>query len=215
MASVERRADLLSARVRATGNGFSAAGPPARNARRAVRASVTSMQFDPLLPFESWQALGAKIGRHCNASAWWLGDWLAFGQNKYGRRYKDAIAVTGLDYQTLRNYAVVARRFEPSRRRDDCSFQHHADVCALPDDAQDLWLELAARRRWSKRELRRRVRASLMAPARAGETTVVRITVESQRERRWREAAERAECGLERWIVEALDAATVSADSPF
>lgn len=63
---------------------------------------------------------------------------------KYGRRCRGAIAVTGLDYQTLRNYAVVARRFDLSRRRDSLSCQHHAEVCALSDSEQDRWLDLAS-----------------------------------------------------------------------
>ena len=57
---------------------------------------------------------------------------------------------TGLDYQTLREYGVVARRFEWSRRRDNLSFQHHAEVCALTGAEQDRWLDLAAPNRWSR-----------------------------------------------------------------
>ena len=91
---------------------------------------------------------------YSEASSWWLGDWLAFGQMKYGRRYKEGVALTGLDYKTLRNYAMVSRRFELSRRRDDVSFQHHAEVCPLADGEQDRWLELAAVNGWSKAELR-------------------------------------------------------------
>jgi hypothetical protein len=83
------------------------------------------------MAFDAWKAVGAKIGTYSNATAWWLGDWLAFGRMKYGRRYNEAIEVTGLDYKTLRNYAVVARRFELSRRRDNLSFQHHAEVCCV------------------------------------------------------------------------------------
>ena len=41
-----------------------------------------------------------------------------------------------LDYQTLRNYAWVARRFAMSRRRDTLSFGHHAEVPALPEPEQ-------------------------------------------------------------------------------
>jgi hypothetical protein len=128
-------------------------GRPGYPEVRTVKPSRTSIGFDPLLPFETWKELGPRIATYATASAWWLGDWLTFGRMKYGRRYKEAIAATGLDYQTLRNYAVVARRFTPSRRRDTLSFQHHAEVCALSDDDQELWLDLAALRGWSKREL--------------------------------------------------------------
>jgi hypothetical protein len=72
----------------------------------------------------------------------------------YGRRYKEAVAATGLDYQTLRNYAVVARRFELSRRPDNLPFQYHAEVGSLSDYEQDHWLDLgAAGRHWSRNEL--------------------------------------------------------------
>jgi len=45
------------------------------------------------------------------SSAWCLGDGLIAGQAAYGSRNRDAIGRTGLDYQTLRNYAWVAGRF--------------------------------------------------------------------------------------------------------
>jgi hypothetical protein len=158
------------------------------------------------MPFEAWSSLGRKIARHCDATSWWLGDWLAFGQLKYGRRYKDAIAATGLDYQTLRNYAVVARRFGVSRRRDSLSFHHHAEVCALGDADQELWLDLAWERQWSKAELRRRLRAA-RASQRALVPVSISVTTEPQRQERWRSAAEYRHCGLRQWIVETLDRA--------
>jgi hypothetical protein len=164
------------------------------------------MSFDPLMPIDGWKIVGAKIGCYSQATTWWLGDWLLFGRMKYGRRYKEGIALTGLDYQTLRNYAVVARRFELSRRRDDLSFQHHAEVCALPDELQDLWLDLATANGWSKSELRRRLRAAASEPVPLAPTTL-RLVVEAQRDERWREAARRSGCALEVWMTRSLDAA--------
>jgi hypothetical protein len=162
------------------------------------------------MSFEAWKLLGAKIGRCSNAACWWLGDWLAFGETRYGRRYKDAIAVTGLDYQTLRNYVHVARRFDLSRRRDNLSFQHHAEVCALSDDDQDFWLGVAAAQGWPKAELRRRVRAS-RAARRARSSSVVRLPLELPRERRWREAARCSGFELDEWMLRALDDAATTA----
>lgn len=170
--------------------------------RRPIRPTTTGMRFDPLLPFEAWSAIGAKIGAHVNASAWWLGDWLAFGRVKYGRRYKEAISVTGLDYQTLRNYAAVARRYDPSRRRADLSFQHHAELAALPDALQDRWLAAAAAGGWSKAELRRRVREAT-APCDAPRT--IRLSVPASREQRWRDAAERTRSDFAAWAAQILD----------
>jgi hypothetical protein len=181
--------------------GIAGRGRPQR--RRAAAPGRSGLSIEPLLPFEAWRALGMRIAVHSSASAWWLGDWLIYGQAKYGRRYKDAIAATGLDYQTLRNYAVVARRFDMSRRRDTLTFHHHAELCALPNDEQDAWLDLAGAHGWSRNELRRRLR-----PARAiasGPTGVLRLEVATERERRWRAAADHDGCALEEWMLRVLD----------
>lgn len=174
---------------------------PAR--RRGVRSTTTGVRFDPLLPFETWKELGGRLGLYANATSWWLGDWLAFGQMKYGRRYKEAIAATGLDYQTLRNYAVVSRRFTLCRRRDDLTFQHHADLCALPDEDQDRWLDRASGGHWSRNELRRRLRAADGHGVVADE--IFRLAVAQAQAERWREAAQRTQCRFEAWAVRVLD----------
>jgi hypothetical protein len=93
-----------------------------------------------------------------DSSQWWLADWLVYGQARFPDRYKQAVAETLLEYRTLRNYAVVARRVDMSRRRDKLSFQHHAEVAALPEPDQDLWLNRAERLGWSLSELRRQLR---------------------------------------------------------
>jgi hypothetical protein len=63
--------------------------------------------------------------------------WLIHGENAYSGRYRDAIEQTSLDYQTLRNYAWVARSLPLSRRRDTLSFAHHAEVARPPECEQD------------------------------------------------------------------------------
>ncbi|MCB5168278.1 LmbU family transcriptional regulator [Streptomyces bambusae] len=114
------------------------------------------------LPERSWEQIGCNLRELVNSSAWWIADWVKYGETTYGwRRYKEAIERTGLDYQTLRNYAWVARRFEHHRRRDALSFAHHAEVARLSPPEQDYWLRKAEQQKWSRNELRRSVRASL------------------------------------------------------
>jgi hypothetical protein len=186
-----------------------------RPGRHGVKSSRTGMRFDPLMPMDDWKTLGVKIAIYSEATAWWLGDWLAFGRMKYGRRYKEGIGPTGLEYQTLRNYAVVARRFELSRRRDNLSFQHHAEVCAMADDDQDFWLDLAAEHHWSKTELRRRLRGHSTEAAPKARGTTLRLVIEPPRDDRWRQAAKRNHRPLEDWITRTLDAAAAAAlDGP-
>lgn len=127
-----------------------------------AKVQKSGMLFPQNLPEPSWEQIGTSLRELTNSSAWWLADWLIFGETTYGlRRYREAIERTGLDYQTLRNYAWVARRFEHHRRRDSLSFAHHAEVTRLSRPEQDYWLRKAEQQKWSRNELRRAVRASL------------------------------------------------------
>jgi hypothetical protein len=159
------------------------------------------------MSFDSWVDVGRQLVRMSRASAWWLGDWLVYGETTYGRRYTIALEVTNFDYQTLRNYAWVARRFPVSRRRDTLSFQHHAEVASLPEPEQELWLQRAERLHWTRNEFRRqlaasRARARSCAPA---ASVLLRMQVSPDRERRWRQAATAANQDLLEWLVATAD----------
>ena len=171
-------------------------------------ATNSSLRLRPGLTIESWLRLGDRLAHVSNASAWWLGDWLLYGEQAYGETYKEALVVTSLDYQTLRNYAWVARRYEPSRRRETLSFQHHAELAALTDPEQELWLLRAERQRWSRNELRRQVRSAREGnEAGRRRALMVRMSVGRDRERRWRDAAAMADQSLSEWIAAQVDAA--------
>lgn len=136
--------------------------PASQSGRGHVVVPGIGLRFPRQLPFEAWLGVGRQLSAVVASSAWCLGDWLAFGQQAYGGRYREALEQTGLDYQTLRNYAWVARRFGLSRRRDYLSFGHHAEVAALPEPEQDFWLRKAEEYDWSTSRLRREVRTSLL-----------------------------------------------------
>jgi hypothetical protein len=127
-------------------------------------ASVTrsGITFPPSLPQRAWETLGVQLSEVSNSSAWWLADWLVYGETAYSGRYREAVERTGLDYQTLRNYAWVARRFDQERRHDNLSLAHHAEVARLTPPEQDYWLRKAERGEWSRNRLRKEVRASLV-----------------------------------------------------
>jgi hypothetical protein len=113
------------------------------------------------ISFEKWLGIGKHLSGIRSWSAWCLGDWLVYGETAFNGRYRDAIDLTSLDYQTLRNYAWVARRFSLSRRRDKLSFGHHAEVAALPEREQEYWLRKAEEYSWSVKRLRHEVRTSI------------------------------------------------------
>lgn len=172
-------------------------------------ARRTDLELPVDLPLEMWRRVGQEMFAISDASAWWLGDWLIYGQNRYPERYRRALQETGLNYQTLRNYAWIARRFDASSRRPELSIQHHAEVAGLSPADRSLWLERAQHFGWSRNTLRRHLRAS-RSPARgagaaAPPVTLVRVTAGPVRVNRWREAAARSGSSLTDWAFEILD----------
>jgi hypothetical protein len=190
---------------------FAGADPGARLLGEHARAHRTRLSLPADLPLEDWQRVGQEIVAIADASAWWLGDWLVYGQNRFPERYRRAVAGTGLSYQTLRNYAWVARKFDASSRRPGLSIQHHAEVAGLSPGDRDIWLDRAERFGWSRSRLRQHLRASRASARRddggAGRETLVRVTVDQSRVDRWRRAAALSGRSLDDWAAGILDEA--------
>lgn len=105
--------------------------------------------------FDDWKALGEKLCSTERVLNWWIGDWWAAGEHRYGERAKAAAeGLFKLSFGALRNAATVCRSFEASRRRDVLSWSHHVEVAALPPDEADAILDRAQDRGWSKQEVR-------------------------------------------------------------
>jgi hypothetical protein len=179
--------------------------------------SADTFQLHPGMSFGDWAAVGRRLSRVSSSATWALGDWLLFGERAFGRRYRTAIEATDLDYQTLRNYAWVAGSFAPHRRRGELSFQHHAELAALPDAEQDLWLSRAIHGRWSRNELRRRLKGCRTGALEASErpALVVRVELTPEDELRWRQAADTTQLDLMDWLRTVADAAADAALQPF
>ena len=135
--------------------------PPATQLTGPVTARKTGLIIPQSLSLNAWEKIGRELAALCDSSAWWLADWLIYGETAYSGRYREIIEQTGLSYQTLRNYAWVARRFEQSRRRENLSFAHHAEVASLEPAEQDYWLRRAEEQKWSRNRLRTEVQTSL------------------------------------------------------
>lgn len=170
----------------------------------------TGLCLKDRLTFESWIRIGKHLSDIRDASSWWLGDWLIFGERKYSERYASAIAETNLDYQTLRNYAWVARRFPASRRRASLSLQHHAEVASQPTDEQDRWLDLAESNGWSKSQLRREIKADRQIADGPRQLTTLNIQVDMSKRLQWEKVASDNLRSLDEWIVGALDCAAAA-----
>jgi hypothetical protein len=174
-----------------------------------VRMSGVALHMPAGLSFEDWAQAGRQLSSIVDSSAWWLGDWLVFGKTNYSDCYQLAIQRAGLRYQTLRNYAWVARRFPIGRRRAKLTFQHHAEIASLPIDEQDRLLDQAEREMWTTKQLRIAIRQG-----RGEEMTELQVVLPNSRidlprhhVAVWRKAADALGLALDSWVLTQLDRA--------
>lgn len=158
--------------------------------------------------FARWRSFGRQLFLISDSSTWWLGDWLVFGRKKFPDRYKKAVAETGLDYKTLRNYAWVAGKVPIARRRASLSFQHHAEVAPLSPEEQDKWLSAAEESRWTRCMLRKAIKQGVAEPGSAERNEVhVRLSTTAEYEEAWTQAASMVGKTLSEWILASLNEA--------
>jgi transcriptional regulator with XRE-family HTH domain len=133
---------------------------------RAATFGPSSLRLDPDTSYAEWRRIGAGLASIVRGAQWWLGDWLNFGEPRYGAKYTEAIEHTGLERGTLANIAWVASAVPPSRRRDALPWSHHQEVAPLSPDEQDRILDSAESEGWTRAQLREAIRGRAIQPPR-------------------------------------------------
>jgi hypothetical protein len=135
---------------------------------------VNPVAWEPArdLDAREWIAVGRRIGTVGRGIQWLLGDWLRYGNARFGERYSRASTITGYDTQTLMNMVYVASRFEISRRREKLTWSHHETLASLPSESQDRWLNLTLEHGWAVSDLRTSLRQARLAGEEGGPSKV-------------------------------------------
>ncbi|MCX8494906.1 MAG: hypothetical protein ORN51_01825 [Akkermansiaceae bacterium] len=124
----------------------------------------TGIQFNEELSFEEWDALGQKLAPIGKSIGFIIGDWINYGEAHYGEKYEEALVRTGLAYQTLRQYAYVARKVEMYLRKYNLDYYIHATVAKLKtDEEKQHWLDMADKHKLSVRRLRKSINFGRLA----------------------------------------------------
>ena len=114
---------------------------------RTMRGRVGSVawKLPDNLSKDEWIEAGVILARIGAGMMWWVGDYWIYGQKTYGGRKTivDGPNWQGPSFQTCANAASVCRAFEASRRREDLSFGHHAEVASLDKKEADRLLDWA------------------------------------------------------------------------
>lgn len=128
--------DIVYGRFRLQRNGLSTVGIPS---------------------FEEWVEVGKFIKRSNEAVQFWRGDWLNFGENNYDT-WTQYFGKEEAAYQTLANEKWVASRIPVSRRRENLSWSHHAEVADLEPEEQEQMFDMAVKHEMPVSVFRKAVR---------------------------------------------------------
>jgi hypothetical protein len=124
----------------------------------------TGIQFNEDLSFDEWDALGQKLAPVGKSIGFIIGDWINYGEGRYGEKYDDALGRTGLAYQTLMNYSYVARKVEISLRKENLDLHHHLVVAKLKtSEEKEFWLDMALKHKLGIRRLRKSINFGRLA----------------------------------------------------
>src|ERR1051326_3082862 len=115
----------------------------------------TSLLLPSRTSFEEWLEIGDRLQKAEQGLMWWIGDWWAFGDHKYGERASQFADPDKSEYsfQTLADAGWVSRQIETSRRREVLSWSHHKEVAALEPEEQERFLNAAAEHGLSQKDL--------------------------------------------------------------
>ena len=142
--------------------------------------SRTGLTVHQDLSFDEWAGLASRLSEAQCGIAFVIGDWLVYGEKRFGRprlhakqtnpcrrvppdAYERVVSATGLDRVTLHAYAHVARHVPRTMRHPQLSWEHHRAVAKLTEHKQQHWLALAARRQTAGEPVStRRLRKSII-----------------------------------------------------
>jgi hypothetical protein len=110
------------------------------------------LNLPPDLSFGEWERIGEKLQSIHKGILWAIGDWLNYGEHKYGEMYTQAIDATGYSVETLKKAKALGARFQRPQRTE-LSWSHHLTVAYLPPEERTEKLQQAVENHWSKREL--------------------------------------------------------------
>lgn len=120
--------------------------------------SVIGMTLSEDLTFEEWSELGQQLQNMERSIMWWIGDWLRFGERKFGEEAAQAVQEkTGYGEDTVRVAVWVSERIDPVTRVTDLTWSHHREVAGLEPKEQVELLKIAKTEGLSTRDLKKRV----------------------------------------------------------
>ena len=124
---------------------------------KKIRFDKRGLILSDHLNYEQWESLGMTLRTMEGSVLWWIGDWINYGERKYGEMYSQALDSTDYERGTLRKAKYLSSKIEMFRRRN-LSWSHHMEVAKLEPEQQDHLLVKAETEKLTCKQLREEVR---------------------------------------------------------
>ena len=105
----------------------------------------TGLTINEDVTYDEWAACGKRLANEYSRIQWAIGDWINFGERKFGEMYSQAEDDTHFSYGTLRNYASICARIPKENRNPKLRFHQIKHVAALEPRIQRVVIEAAVR----------------------------------------------------------------------
>ena len=116
----------------------------------------TKLVLPGTLKIEQWLSIGEQLKTCERAVQWWIGDWLCFGERKYGEMYSQAIDAA--QAETWKHYKYVSESYENCPRGHFLSWSHYREAVAIEEPLRSQLLQKAESENLSVREFQRIIR---------------------------------------------------------
>jgi hypothetical protein len=126
-------------------------------ASQKVHFERTGLVIDKVTSFKEWEEIGTFLQEAEKSVWWWIGDWLNFGERKFGETYTQALQETEYSYASLRKMKAVSERFEMGTRRAHLAWGHHKSVMYMEPQEREYWLDYAEENKIGERALQRAI----------------------------------------------------------
>lgn len=124
------------------------------------RSTPTQLMLFEKLPFAEVSQTAIKIRQLHDATRWWSGDLLNYGEANFGEEYAQIQADTGLEEETARKYQYVNSHVPPGNRMKELTWSHHVIVAPFPPEEQKALLQYAMDKNLSVREFKEYLKGS-------------------------------------------------------
>jgi hypothetical protein len=132
-----------------------------------ARATPVSLEFPDPLEYEPWRQVVIKSVQVHDASNWWIGEGLNYGEGRFGEQFAQVIGEAKISEDKAQICMYVARTVDPSIRRKELTWSHHREVTKMEPADQVVWLQTAIDRDYSVRDLHEAIHGpkTIAAPA--------------------------------------------------